>query len=127
MEVRNRLIDDAEGIDLFRCCGLLVLPYLDASQSALIGSAYYFQKPVIVTSTGVLAEYVVEGQTGWIVPPGDVDALAQALADALSDPERLRRMGVAARSWYEHQRTSEWETVLAMYHSLIERKKGKRL
>lgn len=124
VELRNRLIDDAEAIDLFCRCGLVVLPYLDATQSALIASAYYFRKPVVVTSTGALAEYVVEGQTGWIVPPGDVDALASVLAAALADPERLRRMGDAARAWYDRQRTAEWETLLAMYQDVIDRRKG---
>lgn len=124
VEVRNRLIDDQEGIDLFRRCGLLVLPYLDATQSALIASAYYFHKPVVVTAAGALAEYVVEGQTGWVVPPGDVAALADVLAAALSDPARLRRMGAAARTWYDQQRAAEWTTLLAMYASVLERRKG---
>lgn len=126
VEVRNRHIGDEEGIELFRRCGLLVLPYLDATQSALIASAYFFRKPVVVTAVGALAEYVEEGQTGWIVPPGDVDALGQALADALSDSERLLRMGAAARTWYDRQRVSEWDTLLTMYQRVIERHQGKK-
>ncbi len=121
VELRNRLIDDQEGVDLFARCGLVVLPYLDATQSALIASAYYFHKPVLVTNAGALAEYVVEGQTGWVVPPGDVDALAACLLDALGEPERLQRMGGAARAWYDRQRTLEWETLLAMYQATMER------
>ncbi len=124
VEIRNRLIADEEGIDLFRRCGLLVLPYLDATQSALIGSAYYFHKPVIVTSAGALAEYVIPGQTGWIVPPGDVDALAACLTEALSDPGRLEQMGSAGRAWYDQQRAAEWRVLLDMYGAVSERGKG---
>lgn len=36
VEVSNRFIDDEEAIDLFWRCGLVVVPYLDATQSALI-------------------------------------------------------------------------------------------
>lgn len=119
IELRNRLIDDQEGIDLFRRCGLVVLPYLDATQSALIASAYYFHKPVIVTNAGALAEYVVAGETGWIVPPGDVPALAERLSSALSDMEHLRRMGAAGRAWYDRQRPAEWAAVQAMYQTAM--------
>ncbi|MEI2689528.1 MAG: glycosyltransferase [Anaerolineae bacterium] len=79
VELRQRRIDDAEAGELFRRCGVLVLPYLDASQSALVAAAYAFGKPVIVTRSGALPEYVQEGVTGWIVPPGDAAALAQTL------------------------------------------------
>ena len=115
VEVRPRRIDDAEAIDLFRRCGLLVLPYLDASQSALVAAAYAFRKPVLVTHTGALPEYVQEGVTGWVVPPGDAAALARALQAALSDPARLAVMGQAGWQWYQRQRVQEYQALLALY------------
>jgi glycosyltransferase involved in cell wall biosynthesis len=117
LTIRNRLIQDQEALDLFRHCGLLALPYRDASQSALVAAAYFFRKPVVVTRVGALPELVEEGRTGWVVPPGDADALANCLADALSNPERLARMGTNGQSWYDVQRKAEWETLLAMYES----------
>jgi glycosyltransferase involved in cell wall biosynthesis len=36
---------------------------------------------------------LVSPQNGWLVPPGDLDALTKALEQALSDPEKLRIMG----------------------------------
>ncbi len=122
VELHNHLIGDEEGIDLFRRCGLVVLPYLDATQSALIAAAYYFRKPVLVTRTGALPEYVQEGETGWVVEPGDVRALADTLADALSDPARLARMGQAGRAWYEEQYQIEGETLLKMYEHVRDRR-----
>jgi glycosyltransferase involved in cell wall biosynthesis len=111
-------IDDQQALDLFRRCGLLVLPYRDATQSALIAAAYAFRKPVIVTDVGALPEYVDPGRTGWIVPPGDPQALADALADAFADRQRLAHMGRAGRAWYEQARAREWETLQAMYRAL---------
>jgi glycosyltransferase involved in cell wall biosynthesis len=117
VDLRNRLIEDDEAIDLFHRCALLVLPYRDATQSAMIGAAYFFGKPVIVTRTGALPEYVVEGETGWVVPPGDPEALAGCLTHALSDPARLVRMGQAGRTWYNRRREAEWEALQTMYHA----------
>ena len=105
-------------MSLFRACGLVVLPYRDASQSALVGHAYYFHKPVIVTRTGALPEYVVEGETGWVIPPGDPQALAEVLREALGDPARLARMGAAGRDWYDRERTTEEGTLQQMYGRL---------
>ncbi|WCT73315.1 glycosyltransferase family 4 protein [Sphingomonas naphthae] len=54
--------------------------------------------PVIGSATGEMRHSIVPGETGWLVPPGDVGALAEALAAALADPVRLRAMGQAARA-----------------------------
>jgi glycosyltransferase involved in cell wall biosynthesis len=53
--------------------------------------------PVIATNHGGSLETVLPGETGWLVPPGDVAALAAALEDALSNPERLAAMGENGR------------------------------
>ncbi|MBN1180615.1 MAG: glycosyltransferase, partial [Anaerolineae bacterium] len=118
VELYDRLIEDDEAIDLFRNCALLVLPYHDATQSALVGAAYAFGKPVIVTRTGALPEYVDEGETGWVVPPGDAQALADCLSQALSDPERLIRMGQNGQAWYNRHRNAEWEALQRLYLKL---------
>ncbi len=118
VELRNRLIEDAEALDLLRSCSLVVLPYLSGTQSALIAVAYYFGKPVIVTRTGALPEYVVEGVTGWVIPPGDPAPLAACLCEALADPARLQVMGAAGREWRQRERRSEAATLAQMYDTL---------
>jgi len=97
LALHDHLINDEEAMDLFCRCGLLVLPYSDATQSALIAAAYYFRKPVVVTRTGALPEYVVDGQTG----------------------ERLQQMGEAGRAWYDARRAEEQRSLLQMYLQLM--------
>jgi glycosyltransferase involved in cell wall biosynthesis len=121
LEVRQRLIRDDEAVDLFCRCGLVVLPYLEASQSALVAAAYAFCKPVVVTRTGALPEYVETGETGWVVPPGDAAALARALERALADPARLARMGRSGRAWCQGQRQAEGQALAALYARLARR------
>ncbi len=118
VDLRNRLIDDPEALDLFRRSAVVVLPYTGASQSALVGAAYFFRKPVIVTRSGALAEYVEDRVMGWVVEPGDPEGLAAALREALDEPARLVRMGAAGRAWYDAQRLLEEEHLSAMYRQL---------
>lgn len=115
VEVRNRLVGDAEAVDLFRRCSLVALPYVDGTQSALIPAAYYFGKPVVVTRVGALAEYVEEARTGLVVEPGHPASLTRALYAALSDPDRLAQMGLAGRAWYEQQREQETRQLWQLY------------
>ena len=118
VELRARRIDDAEAIALFRSASLLVLPYRDATQSALVAAGYAFGVPAIVTDAGALPEYVAPGDTGWVIPRGDASALAAALQHALAGPSRLRQMGIACRMWYDAQRQAEQTALADMYRAL---------
>lgn len=53
--------------------------------------------PVIGSAVGEMAHSIVDGVTGWRVPPGDADALAAALLDARGRAEQLAAMGAAGR------------------------------
>lgn len=109
---------DAQAVDLFRRCRLLVLPYTDASQSALIAAAYFFRKPVIVTRAGALPEYVAHGRTGYIVEPDHPAGLARRLAELLGAPDRAAALGAAGRAWYDAQHRAEEATLMKMYQDL---------
>ena len=53
--------------------------------------------PALATEVGGVADIVLDGQTGLLVAPGDVEGLAAALVQAAGDRAGLRRMGAAAR------------------------------
>lgn len=53
--------------------------------------------PVLATPVGGIPEAVADGVEGFLVAPGDVDALAARLAQLLEDDALARRMGEAAR------------------------------
>jgi glycosyltransferase involved in cell wall biosynthesis len=54
-------------------------------------------KPVVATRGGAIPEIVVDGQTGLIVPMGDPESMANAIASLLADPARAAQMGAAGR------------------------------
>lgn len=57
--------------------------------------------PVIASDVGGVREAVVDGETGYLVPPGDTSVLRDRLTRLLQDPELRRRMGTAGRLRYE--------------------------
>ena len=54
--------------------------------------------PVVATRVGGNPEVVVDGETGWLVPPRDPDALAAAIRSLLDDPKLAARMGESGRT-----------------------------
>lgn len=63
------------------CCAadVIVQPYRSATQSGVTPLAYHFNKPMIVTNVGGLAEMVIHGQTGLIAEPNEHSIAAQIL------------------------------------------------
>jgi glycosyltransferase involved in cell wall biosynthesis len=53
--------------------------------------------PVVATAVGGTPEVVVDGQTGYLVPPGDADRLAERIIDLVREPARAAAFGQAAR------------------------------
>lgn len=95
-EIHNRFIPDEMVSELFRRAELLVLPYIEATQSGPLHIAYAFKKPVVATNVGAIPEVVEDGKTGYIVPPRDVTALADAIIKLLKDDELRKEMGETA-------------------------------
>ena len=83
--------------------------------------------PVVGTAIGGIPESVIDGETGWLVPPGDVAALAAALADALSVSKAAgaRHDAIARRAQAAAQAqdvNAIAATTIAAYESLIGRR-----
>jgi glycosyltransferase involved in cell wall biosynthesis len=60
-------------------------------------------RPVVATRTGGLPEVVREGETGLLVPPGDPQALADAIAGLAADPAGARAMAASGRADVERR------------------------
>lgn len=72
-------IPNEEVATYFSAADVVVLPYIDATQSGIAQIAYNFDKPVIATEAGGLSETVIHEKTGLIVPSGSAAALAGAI------------------------------------------------
>jgi len=72
---------------------IFVLPSLYEGFGIAILEAMAAGKPVVATSVGGIPEFVVEGENGFLVPPGDSVVLAAAIRHLLAQPERAKAMG----------------------------------
>jgi glycosyltransferase involved in cell wall biosynthesis len=97
IHIRDEYIPQDQAADYFAAADLVVLPYTKASQSGVLLMACAAGKAVVVTDTGGLPEVVQDGRTGFVVPPKDAKAIADASVRILSDPDLGRRFGAQAR------------------------------
>ena len=82
--------------DYFCAADLVVQPYKNATQSGVSQVAYHFERPMLVTDVGGLAELIPAGEVGYVVPPTAV-ALADALVDFFTHPEKQARFEAGTR------------------------------
>lgn len=101
--VTNRFVSIEERERLFATAAVVVLPYVEASQSGVVPVAYAFGKPVVATAVGGLPEVVEDGRTGFIVPPRNEGALAQAVVRLLEDSRLRHEMGMAGQRKLERE------------------------
>ena len=80
-------------------------------------------KPVVATTAGGIPEVVVDGETGFLVPPRDHQAMADSIVRLLKDPDLRQRMGAAGRARVRARFTSEVmvRNTLRVYERLVGR------
>jgi glycosyltransferase involved in cell wall biosynthesis len=79
VRVVDRYVPNEEVGLYFSAADLVVLPYVSGTASGVVQTAYGLDKPVVATTVGALADIVEDGHTGYLVPPGRPDALADAI------------------------------------------------
>lgn len=71
--------------------------------------AFSYKLPVIATPVGAIPDFVIPGENGYLVPPGEVDCLANTLIQLLADPARCQLFG--QRGYNRVQENYTWEKV----------------
>lgn len=110
----DRYVPNEEVPLYFSAADVVMVPYLSATQSGVIQIAYAFLKPVVATSVGGIPEVVAEGRTGYLVPPGDAHALADAVRRCF-EPANTDRFGEAIAR--ENEKYS-WERMVETVESV---------
>src|SRR5690606_19052123 len=78
---------------------IVVLPYIEATQSGVIPIAYAYGKPVIASRVGGLPNIVVDNETGFLVEPRSAEQIAERIIFLLQNPQERKRMGDSAYSY----------------------------
>lgn len=107
---------------LYRAADLSVLPSLAEATSIAGLEAMASGLPLVGTRVGGIPTIVDEGETGFLVPPRDPQAMAAALDRLIADAELRRRLGAGARAKVE--REFSWDVIVgrtvAVYRSCLE-------
>jgi glycosyltransferase involved in cell wall biosynthesis len=102
----------------FRGVRAVVLPWRWQEPFGLVGpEALAHGVPLAGFDVGAIREYLVDGQTGILVPPGDTDTLAKAVDRLLNAPDEARAMGSRGREFVAARFTDDallqgWQTIL---------------
>lgn len=86
-EIRNYRIPEEEIDELFQRASFTVLPYTDATQSGVIPIALAYGVTVIATDVGSLGEIITHGNTGYLIPPKNIDVLNKCMVEVLKNPQ----------------------------------------
>lgn len=81
----------------FRQADIYCMPSFQEGLPIVIMEAMAAELPVVVTAIAAIPELVVDGESGYIVPPGRADALADAIEVLCTDAERRRTFGEKGR------------------------------
>ena len=102
-------------------CQIGIVPSLWAEPFGIVAlEAMACARPVIASRVGGLTDIVVDGETGYLVPPGDVTALRQAIERLQSDPALRVAMGNAGRRRVKQFQSREVVTRLeSIYQRLV--------
>ncbi len=118
-------IDDAELAELLASAEVAAVPSLYEGFSLPAIEAMACGTPLVASRAGAIPEVV--GDAGELVPPGDAEQLAAAIAALLDDPARRTQLGTAARTRVEEKYS--WAAVAAqtaaVYESAIAAHEGR--
>ncbi|HEX8426140.1 glycosyltransferase [Hymenobacter sp.] len=94
-------------VDYFCASDIVVQPYKNATQSGVSQIAYHFERPMLVTDVGGLAELIPDGKVGYVVKPA-----AKAIADALVDFYEQHREAEFTAGVREQKKLFSWSEMV---------------
>jgi glycosyltransferase involved in cell wall biosynthesis len=111
-------VSDADLHAWYEAATLFVHPTLYEGSSIVTLEAMSHRLPIVATSAGGLPDKVRPGVNGWLVAPGDVDALARSIREGLDQPARLATMRRRSREMVEQE--FAWGAVIQRVRALYD-------
>ncbi|RLE41224.1 glycosyl transferase family 1 [Candidatus Woesearchaeota archaeon] len=99
VQIIDRYIPNEELPIYFKAADVVVFPYLSATQSAAISLALGFGTSVVATKVGGIIEAIRDRENGWLVEPGNVEALSAACIEALRQRNNTRARSLERTGW----------------------------
>lgn len=117
----NTLLREDQYIELYTHARVFACPSVYEPFGIINLEAMACETPVVASAVGGIKEVVIPGETGYLVPPADPQALAESINNVLRDKRKARAMGLAGRQRVEEH--FAWSSIakrtLGMYEGLI--------
>ncbi len=120
IQLVDGFVPDETVEDYFVAADVVALPYVSATQSGIVQIAYHYDLPVITTRVGGLPEVVLDGETGFLVPPNNPQALAEAVIRFFRENKGPEFAVAVARE----KRKYSWDAMVAAIEDLAATRKG---
>lgn len=120
-------VDYADLDDYYKKASLVVFPSVSVESFGLVGiEAMSFGKPVVAFDVGGPREWLLHGETGYLVERGNAKELARAINVILKDPPLANQMGRKAMNRVNHlfRKEGHVEKVFKVYESVIKERTG---
>jgi len=117
-EVHEKYIPLEEVSRLFKETSLVILPYVEASQSGVLSMAMSYGKPAVCTDVGSLSEAMIDGKTGILVPPKDYKKLALAIIELLENEDL--RISMGANALQHSKENFSWQKISKLTYKSYE-------
>jgi len=115
-DLRMQFVPDSDVALYFSAADIVTLPYKTATQSGIVNIAYHFNKPVVVTDVGGLAEIVPHREVGYVVEAENPNAIAEAIFDFFEND----RSEFMVNNVAEHKKKFSWNTFTKTIESFFE-------
>ena len=92
LDLRNKFIPDDELAALIKNSKYVIAPYLDATQSGVVMSAFAYNKLCIVTNVGGLPSMVGDGKYGEVITPANSEVIEDVIAKLESDESLIKEI-----------------------------------
>lgn len=100
-------IDGEHKKELFNKCQIMILPSYNEGLPISILEAVSYGMPIIATDVGDISTAVKDGENGYLVKPGDIDALAESLINISESKENYTKMSEMSRKIAEELFSSD--------------------
>jgi len=118
--VLNRFITNEEIVYLNKNAKFVVCPYLAASQSGIVQTAFLFNKPIVASDVGAFREIIIPNENGLLVEPNNPESLAESILLLLNNRSCYTNLTVGVSNFIKKNEKYDWAIIAKKYITILD-------